>query len=239
MDLHDEGSSPALSASLERVLESAAQLQRLVPDAVLVGGSVAAMYAGHRLSFDHDHVLADLAERFDVVLEALESDGDWVLNRAVPGKILLGQLGEIETGLRQLIRTRPLETARVVLPSGAHIAVPTPDEILRIKGYLIVKRNQVRDFLDVAALSARYGTAHAGRVLAAIDDYYDATVANPHRVASQLVRQLSAPQPADEQVTRELANYKGLIPRWTQWSAVTDQCADVADAVLAELGGVP
>ena len=27
---------------------------------------------------DHDHVLADLADRFDVVLEALESEPDWV-----------------------------------------------------------------------------------------------------------------------------------------------------------------
>ena len=52
-----------LKPALRRVLESAAKLQQAVPDAVLVGGSVAAMYAGHPVSFDHDHVLADLADR--------------------------------------------------------------------------------------------------------------------------------------------------------------------------------
>jgi len=34
--------------ALMRVLRSAARLQELVPDTVLVGGSEAALYAGHR-----------------------------------------------------------------------------------------------------------------------------------------------------------------------------------------------
>jgi hypothetical protein len=104
----------------------------MVPDAVLVGGSAAALYAGHRDSYDHDHVLADLRERFDVVLEALESDGEWVTNRVVPGKVILGQLGDIEAGVRQMIRTRPLETTHVMLPSGRVLTVPTAEEALRI-----------------------------------------------------------------------------------------------------------
>lgn len=57
--------------TLMRVLRSAARLQKLVPDAVLVGGSAAALYAGHRDSYDH--VLADLADRFDAVHDAVES----------------------------------------------------------------------------------------------------------------------------------------------------------------------
>ena len=48
---------------LVRVMESAARLQAVVPDAVLVGGSVSAPCASHRTSFDHDHVLADLNVR--------------------------------------------------------------------------------------------------------------------------------------------------------------------------------
>ncbi len=58
---------------LVRVLESAARLQVVVPDAVLVGGSAAALWASHRTSFDHDHVLADLNVRFDTVLDAIEA----------------------------------------------------------------------------------------------------------------------------------------------------------------------
>jgi hypothetical protein len=57
-----------LQEELELVLRSAAQLQRLVPDAVLVGGSAAALHARHRLSFDHAHVLTDLVETIRVEL---------------------------------------------------------------------------------------------------------------------------------------------------------------------------
>src|SRR5580698_3634028 len=154
-----EHSLAEASPDLLAVLESASRLQQMVPDAVLVGGSAAALYAGHRDSYDHDHdrVLADLRDRFDVVLEALESEGEWVTNRVVPGKVILGQLGDIEAGVRQMIRTRPLETTHVMLPSGRVLTVPTAVEALRIKGSLIVRRNQTRDYLDVAALADRQG----------------------------------------------------------------------------------
>jgi hypothetical protein len=58
--------------SFEAVLEAAARLQELVPDAVLVGGSAAAHHAAHRVSFDDDHVVTDLLQRFDRFLLALE-----------------------------------------------------------------------------------------------------------------------------------------------------------------------
>ena len=148
---------------LVRVLESAAALQEIVPDAVLVGGSAAALWANHRSSYAHDHVLTDLAERFDAVLQAVEETDGWVTNRATPGKIILGDLGGIESGVRQLIRRAPLEVTEVVLPSGHRLRVPTADEILRIKGFLVVRRNQTRDYLDVVALADRCGVAHAGR----------------------------------------------------------------------------
>lgn len=60
-------------------------------------------------------------------------------------------------GLARSELVRVLESAEVSLPSGQVLRVPTPDETLRIKGYLIVRRNQVRDYLDVAALSDKYG----------------------------------------------------------------------------------
>ena len=47
----------------ERVLSSAARLQRILPEAVLVGGTASALYARHRFSRDADHVLADLRTR--------------------------------------------------------------------------------------------------------------------------------------------------------------------------------
>lgn len=223
-----KGDAPTLA----EVLESAARLQEVVPDAVLVGGSAAAFYAAHRVSFDHDHVLADLGKRFDSVLEAIERTDGWVTNRVVPYKIILGELGDIEAGVRQLIRARPIEVVEVALASGRSLRVPTIEEILRIKGYLLVTRNQTRDFLDVAALSERTGLRAAASVLAGIDDYYDAQRAGGLAVASQLVRQLSEPKPNDSRTVRELKRYKQLEQRWHDWSAVTDQCRELARSML-------
>lgn len=214
---------------LVRVLESAARLQAVVPDAVLVGGSAAALWANHRTSFDHDHVLADLNRRFDTVLEAIEATEGWLTNRVAPGKIILGDLGDIESGVRQLIRRRPLEVTEVQLPSGQKLRVPTPDETLRIKGYLVVRRNQVRDYLDVAALSDRYGIPHSGHVLARIDLYYtDQRGPGAEGVATQLARQLADPRPADQRTIRQLGSYKALEPRWASWENVTGVCRSLA-----------
>jgi hypothetical protein len=217
---------------LADVLESAARLQELVPDAVLVGVSAAAFYAGHRDSFDHDHVLADLAARFDAVLEAVESQDGWVTNRVAYGKIILDELGGVETGVRQLIRRTPLEVVRVELPSGQCLTVPTPEETLRVKAFLAVRRNQTRDYLDIAALADRFGVAAAGATLARIDNFY----ADQHRdgdgVASQVARQLADPRPADISTTRVLHQYKNLTPRWHGWDEVVRICRSVAAAML-------
>lgn len=216
------------------MLESASRLQELVPDAVLVGGSAAAFYAAHRDSLDHDHVVSDLRDRFDVVLEALESEGEWVTNRVRPGKLILGRLGDIEAGVRQLIRARPLETTEVLLPSGRTLRVPTADETLRIKGFLIVRRNQTRDYLDVAALADRYGVGAAAEVLARIDDYYADQHEGGHGVAAQVARQLADPRPADTSATAQLASYRNLAPRWHDWRQVVTVCRELS-ATVAEV----
>ncbi len=200
----------------------------MVPDAVLVGGAAAALHASHRDSFDHDHVLADLSERFELVLEAIESTDGWVTNRVVPKKIILGELGDIEAGVRQLIRRRPLETIEVELPSGRKLRAPTLSETLRIKAYLVVSRNQTRDYLDVAALAERIGPREAARTLAEIDDYYADQRGSGDGVASQVARQLADPRPKDSRTTRELHRYKRLAPRWHDWRAVVSACKELS-----------
>ena len=52
----------------ERLLLAAGRLQRILPGAVLVGGTASAMHAKHRFSNDADHVLTDLRSRFDQVV---------------------------------------------------------------------------------------------------------------------------------------------------------------------------
>ena len=166
-----------------------------------------------------------------MVLDSLEREPDWVTNRVKPGKVILGQLGDIEAGVRQLIRKVPLETQEISLPSGNHVVAPTPEETIRIKAFLVVKRNQVRDYLDVAALADRYGVEKAARTLADIDRYYADEIRDGVPVATQVARQLAAPRPADK---RTLASYKGLDPRWQDWKAVTEICRAVAAHMLDE-----
>lgn len=225
----------AHNPTLMRVLRSAARLQELVPDAVLVGGTAAALYAGHRDSYDHDHVLADLTERFDAVLDAVESQDGWVTNRVTPGKIILGELGGIETGIRQLIRRTPLETVRITLPSGESITAPTPEETLRVKAFLILRRNQTRDYLDVAALADRMGIDHAAATLSGIDQYYADQRGTGDGVASQLVRQLAEPAPKDRRTTRNLRQYKNLAARWQEWDEVVVVCRGLATTMVGGL----
>jgi hypothetical protein len=203
---------------------------------VLVGGSAPALYAGHRDSYDHDHVLTDLRSRFTTIEEALAREPGWVLNRRAAGKIILGSLGGIETGLRQLIRRRPLEVQQMVLPSGDAVTVPTLAEIGRIKAYLIVKRNQVRDYLDVAALATEQGMDECARTLSRIDDYYDDDTRPPEDAAvrTQLVTQLADPRPKDWPTTLQLASYKGLAPEWTTWPHVVEVCQDLAIRIAKE-----
>ena len=204
------------------------QLQSVVPGAVLVGGSAAAVHAHHRESLDNDHVIADLDRRFDTILEHLEALGDWSLVRAQPGKIILGELGGIETGVRQLLRARPLETTTVEV-RGQQLVVPTPEEILRIKAWLALSRNQTRDYVDIAALADSIGPDKAAAVLANIDEYYAELNRRPEAVASQVARQLSDPRPRDPDVTEQLMAYKSLGPRWHEWSTVTAVLGEVAE----------
>jgi hypothetical protein len=216
---------------LDEVLEKAARLQALVPGAVLVGGSAAALHAHHRQSLDHDHVVADLADRFDSTLEHLEALGDWSTAKAQPGKIISGELGGIETGVRQLQRSRPLESTEIDV-GGERLVIPTAAEILRLKAWLALNRNQTRDYLDIAALADRIGLDEAAGVLRGIDEYYADVNRRPEAVATQLVKQLADPRPRDAEVTTQLASYKALEPRWHEWSTVTAVLADLAARIV-------
>ena len=76
----------------ERLLAAERHVQALVPGTVLVGGTAAALHAGHRRSLDVDHVLADLRTRFDDVLAALEAVAGWQTARAQRPVPILGRM---------------------------------------------------------------------------------------------------------------------------------------------------
>lgn len=207
----------------DRVLSSACRLQQLLPEAVLVGGTAAAIHAEHRLSQDADHVLPDLRRQFDDILAQLESAAGWQTAR-----VTRPSLDGIETGVRQLIRSEPLETT-TLQHRDATLTIPTPAEILRIKGVLILKRNATRDYLDFAALAHRMGDQATAEALRPFDRLYRQD--NGESALQQLQVQLASPLPYDLEGT-ELSEYKNLAPQWHDWNAVTAACAHAAVVVF-------
>lgn len=212
----------------ERVLSSAAHLQRILPDAVLVGGTASAIHAKHRFSRDADHVLTDLRNRFDAVIQQLESVAGWTTARVQRPVQILGSLDGIETGVRQLIRDEPLETTTVDF-QGETITLPTEGEILRIKGVLILKRNTTRAYLDFIALADHMGEEHVARALQSFDRLYQQS--NGESPLQQLQIQLANALPYDLDET-DLGEYKNLHPRWHDWHTVKARCAQVATAIF-------
>lgn len=128
--------------ALDAVLDGAARLQELVPGAVRVGGSAAAFHAGHRLSYDHDHVVAHLAARYDTVLER-------VLQRERARSTLAGRrryAGRLRAlrrsaglSMRELATAAGTSAARISDYENARIA-PTTDVFARLASVLELRR---------------------------------------------------------------------------------------------------
>lgn len=209
----------------EALLSSAAHLQRIVPDAVLVGGTAAASFAHHRISVDHDHTLTNLRERFDAVLAMLESVAGWKTARVRRPVLILGSLDGIETGIRQLIRDEPLETEQIEV-AGEKLTVPTRAEMLRIKAVLIVKRNATRDYLDFVALSELVGREATKAALENFDWLYPQS--NGQSARQQLQVQLANPLPYDLDDT-DLREYKRLKADYQDWTVVAEKCREIAN----------
>ena len=212
----------------ELVLSAAARLQQILPDAVLVGGTAAAVHAEHRRSRDADHVLTDLRDRFDAVHAELQAVAGWRTARVRKPVLILGSLDGIETGVRQLIRDEPLETTTIE-HRGVPLTIPTMAEILRIKAVLILRRNATRDYLDFAALAEALGDEATSQALLPFDDLYPQD--SGESALQQLQAQLANALPYDLDQT-ELSEYRDLAPRWHDWQAVRDACARIAHATF-------
>ena len=152
----------------EDVISNIARVNSILPEAIIVGGTASALYAEHRTSNDTDFVVKDLKERFNEILSTLESVSGWKTNRIKPPVLILGNFNGIETGIRQLKRTMPLET-RTAAYKGQKLILPTEAEILRIKGFLIIGRNATRDYIDFAALSDHLGIKKTNEALKDFD----------------------------------------------------------------------
>ncbi len=220
----------------EHVISAAAELQNLVPGCILVGGSASAIHAKHRLSMDAGHVLTDLAERFENLLEFLETHKEWKTARIQPPKLILGNFLGVETGLRQLIRSQPLETETVEF-SGRILTIPTKAEMLRIKAWLIVIRNANRDYIDFAAISRVFGDEKVVGALANFDLYYqDIYRGCEVSPLNQLARQLAEPRPYDLDGI-DIADYKGIVSPLDCWENIVKICNRISAILCGEIAG--
>jgi len=66
----------------------------------------------------------------------------------------LGRVARLCEAVGLVLDVRPmaLEATEVEIAKGRRLSLPTVEEMLRIKAFLIVERNATRDYLDVAAL---------------------------------------------------------------------------------------
>jgi hypothetical protein len=216
----------------ERVIEAASAAQLIVSEAVLVGGSAAALHVGHRFSKDDDHVVRDLKGRFDRVLEDLEVVAGWKTARVRRPVLILGQLDGVDTGIRNLRRVAPLETEILETKFGP-IRLPTIAEMLRIKAWLVTTRNATRDYVDVAALSARIEESSAGaaeQTLSELDEFYPQE--NGASVALQLAKQLADPAPYDLEPDGDLRVYRMIAERWSNWEKVAQHNRELGARLL-------
>jgi len=166
-------------------------------------------------------------------LTELESVAGWETARVRRPVQILGSLDGIETGIRQLIRDQPLDTAQIER-FGQPLTVPTVAEMLRIKAVLILKRNAARDYLDFAALANCMGDDEAISALRSFDSIYPQP--NGESALQQLQIQLSLPLPYDLDAVN-LAEYKHLETQWHDWSAVQAACAAFATLIFDRIVG--
>jgi hypothetical protein len=217
----------------QKLLDAAANFQGLFPESVLIGGSAAAIHLKHRYSFDADHILSNLKDNYQEVLDFLEGRDDWETARIHPPKLILGNFQGVETGVRQLRRNLPLETETIDV-NGKKIRLPTIPEMLRTKAWMIISRNATRDYIDFVALSKHLDMKGTVDVLKDFNSYYSDLIrvqkASP---IVQLIRQLAEPKPGDlDQM--DLSEYKGLQPPYDSWRNIENACGELS-VVLADL----
>ena len=215
--LPDEISSIAPPAGdLRMVVKNAARLREMAPDAVCVADPLAFSGCGIRRPAKSSrgprsatlrpvHPVTIWRGRLAVALDALGTETD-------------------------VERSSPVETTNVQLPTGDRLLIPTGAETLRLQSYLVLCRNSRADYAELADLADAMNIDNAATVLAGIDEYYSS--GNPHRmwIATQLVRRLADPVPADT----------ADDDRWytpdaaAQWDDVRTRCLSLAVATLEE-----
>ncbi len=217
-----------------RVLEAGVTAQRLVPGSIAVGGTAAALYSGHRVSADTDHVVPALKERFDDVLHVLSTTPGWKTARLRRPVLILGSLNEVEVGYRHPRRAAPIETTAINTAYG-DLVVPILSEMIGIKAFMTYDRNALRDYLDFAALTTCTTEEAVLQALLKLDEQYAGLQTGSVRL--EVSKALSDAKPYDL-ATTDLSRYKGLAPQWHDWSRTQEICRHYGVLLGQKLTGI-
>ncbi|MBI2981120.1 MAG: hypothetical protein HYY44_02270 [Deltaproteobacteria bacterium] len=153
------------------------------------------------------------AQGFAEILKKVEEEAGWRTKRFEPPVLILGQFQGVRTGIRQLVRSAPLQTTVV-----RGLRIPTLEEMLRIKGYLIVRRNTTRDFIDFVALFDHLGAEKSVHALDSLDTLYPQE-GEDSSISQQLAMQLAEPRPWDLS-QMDLSHYKSLRAPYSDWEEI-------------------
>jgi hypothetical protein len=219
------------SRQWQSVLEAGVKAQRLVPGAIAVGGTAAALYAHHRFSQYTDHLVTALRDRFDEVRERLEESREWKTARVQPPVLILGSIGGVQVGFRQPRRVDAIETSIIQTPSGP-LTVPTLPELIGMKAYLLYSRNALRDYLDFAALALCVGDEVVVAASLLTQSHYGHLQTGS--VTLEIAKRLCDPSPFDLDGIN-LDDYKGVAPEWRSWDRVCESCIRLGVLLSARL----
>ncbi|MGE2732558.1 MMPL family transporter [Mycolicibacterium vaccae] len=221
-------------ADLRTVVKSAAKLKTLVPQSITVADPLA--FSGYRpaaklspsqIKHGEVRVTGTVGNRAHGKTVAVKLPKHPVTMWRGRLDVALDAVGVAAAGEGLLTRRAPLETTNVLLPTGDRLQIPTGAETLRLKSYLMMQRNSARDYQEFAELVDSMDVRTAAEVLAGVDRYYCGQPAREHWVATQLVRRLADPAPADG------PDLTGADAE-ARWAKVRQRCLSVAVAMLEE-----
>ncbi len=215
-------------AVMSTIIEAQKRISELFPECVLVGGSAAAIHCEHRFSEDADSVLSNLRDDYDRVLERLEALSGWRTNRKRPPVLILGNFHGVDIGIRQLLRDIPLETE---VRYG--VRIPVLGEMIRVKSWMVLTRNAMRDYIDLAALLDRAGDEVFAMAMRRFDECYPQPE-DAEMSGAQLARMLRSPAPYDLD-EEALGRYKGLRPPLVSWQYILERCGKASDILFDTL----
>ena len=231
----DVASVPPPPVDLRMVIQDAARLKQLAPDAVRVADPLALrgcgvfsgpVRGGDGVSAPPRRPIVTLGGAFG--RSALSQPP--AARGVHPVTVWRGRLAVAIDALgteAATARCSPVETTTVQLPDGDRLQVPTGAETLRLKSYLVLCRNARADYAELADLAEAIGVENAATALAGIDRYYSSGQPERPWIATQLVRRLADPSAEDSEQGDEWDS------QWdTRWEDVRRRCLALAVAML-------